>query len=125
FRTATPPRTESSPQIRHSRKSLAHCAAIQVANNRTAGKSSSHCDIREVKLTPSPVRRVPTHSPKFDSADADCSLPLTPRGFRKSARGGPTRSLPAADTPPPTRQSLRRLLSEISEVSSCCGAGEC
>src|SRR5229473_3749814 len=108
FRTATPPRTESPQRTRHSRKSPARRAATQAASNRRAGKTLSLHGMPETKPVPSPGNPAPTHLPKFDSADADCSPPSTPRGSRKSARAAPNRPLRAAEIPPSIPQSLRR-----------------
>src|SRR6266481_4430080 len=115
---ATLPRTEPSRRTPHSRKSPARPSAIPSANNHTASNSSSRRDIPETRPTLSPAKPAPTHSPKSDNADADCSPPSTPRDFRKFARGAPNRSLRAAGIPPPTPQSLRRFPSASSEESS-------
>src|SRR5712692_3199180 len=118
FRTATPPRMASPPQIHHSRKSPARHAAAQAASNRRGGKTFSLRGMPETKSTPSSASPAPTHSPKLGSADADCSRPLRPRDSRKSARGVPNRSPPADDILKPTRRSLPRSLPATCAESS-------
>src|SRR5712672_1296200 len=115
---ATPPRTEPSQRTPRSRKSPAHRAAAPTASNRTASNSSSPRDIPGTRPTLSPAKPAPTHSPKSDNADADCSPPSTPRDFQKIAHAAPNQSPPAAGIPPPTPQLLRRSPSASCEESS-------
>src|SRR5712672_3896628 len=106
FRKAILPKTERQPRTPHSRKSPARPAAIPSANNHTASNSSSLGDIPGTRPTLSPAAPAPTHSPKSDNADADCSPHSTPRDFQKIAHAAPNQSPPAAGIPPPTPQLL-------------------